>query len=78
MSEKKRLVDAIRQTEMDKLLVDILAQLDKQLHFTVFEERSQFVQACHSNGASIQQAGDVEFEVIAGREREQRFLMESP
>ena len=77
-SEKKRLVDAIRQTEMDKLLVDILAQLDKQLHFTVFEERSQFVQACHSNGASIQQAGDVEFEVIAGREREQRFLMESP
>ena len=44
-SEKKRLVDAIRQTEVDKLLVDILAQPDKQLHFTVFEERSQFVQA---------------------------------
>ena len=63
-SEKKRLVDAIRQTEVDKLLVDILAQLDKQLHFTVFEERSQFVQAYHSNGASIQQAGDVELEVI--------------
>ena len=63
---------------MDKLLVDILAQLDKQLHFTVFEEHSQFVQACHSNGALIQQVGDVEFEVIAGREREQRFLMESP
>ena len=31
---------------------------------------------CHSDGASIQQAGDVEFEVIAGREREQCFLME--
>ena len=32
-SEKKRLVDAIRQTEVDKLLVDILAQLYyKQLH----------------------------------------------
>ena len=77
-SEKKRLVDAIRQTEMDKLMVDILAQLDKQLHFTVFEECSQFVQACHSIGASIQQVGDVEFEVIAGREREQRYLMESP
>ena len=26
-SKKKRLVDAIRQTEVDKLLVDILAQL---------------------------------------------------
>ena len=77
-SEKKRLVDAIRQTEVDKFLVDFLAQLDKQLHFTVFEERSQFAQACHSNGVSIQQAGDVEFKVIAGREREQRFLMESP
>ena len=52
-SEMKRLVDAIRQTEVDKLLVDILAQLDKQLQFTVFEERSQFVQACHLNGALI-------------------------
>ena len=77
-SEKKRLVDAIRQTEVDKFLVDFLAQLDKQLHFTMFEERSQFAQACHLNGVSIQQAGDVEFEVIAGWEREQRFLMESP
>ena len=43
-SEKQHLVDAIRQTDVDKLLVDILAQLDKQLHFTVFEERGQFVQ----------------------------------
>ena len=34
---EKRLVDAIRLTEVDKLMVDILAQLDKQLHFTVFE-----------------------------------------
>ena len=33
---------------------------------------------CHSNGASIQQAGDGEFVVIAGREGEQLFLMESP
>ena len=65
--EKKRVVDAIRQTEDDKLLVFILAQLDVQLHFTVFEERSQFVQAFHSNGASIHQAGDVEFHVNAGR-----------
>ena len=64
---EKRLVDAIRRTEVDKLLVDILAQLDKQLHSTVFEECSQLVQAFHSNGASIQQAGDVEFDVIAGR-----------
>ena len=32
------------QTDVDKLLVDILAQLDKQLHFTVFQERDQFVQ----------------------------------
>ena len=77
-SEKKSLVDAIRQTKVDKLLVDILAQLDKQLHFTVFEERSQFVQVCHSNGTLIQPAGYVEFEVIAGWEREQRFLMELP
>ena len=65
--EKKRLFDAIPQIEVDKLIVDILAQLDKQLHSTVFEECSQFVQAFHSNGASIQQAGDVEFDVIAGR-----------
>ena len=33
---------------------------------------------CHSNGASIQRAGDGEFVVIAGREGEQLFLMESP
>ena len=64
---EKRLVDAIRRTEVDKLLVDILAQLDKQLHSTVFEKCSQLVQAFHSNGASIQQAGDVEFDEIAGR-----------
>ena len=39
---EKRLVDAIRRTEVDNLLIDILAQLDKQLHFTVFEERSLY------------------------------------
>lgn len=43
-SEKKRLVDAVRQTDVDRFLVDILAQLDKQLHFTVFQERCQFLQ----------------------------------
>ena len=64
---EKRLVDAIRWTEMDKLLVDILAQRDKHLHSTVFEECSKLVQAYHSDGASIQQAGDVEFDEIAGR-----------
>ena len=43
-SEKKLLVDAVRHTDVDTLLVDILAYLEKQLHFTVFEERSLFMQ----------------------------------
>ena len=42
--EKKRLVEAVRQTDIEKLLRDIVERLNKQLHFTVFEERGLFLQ----------------------------------
>ena len=48
-SEKKVLVNAVHQTNIEKLLNDILAQLGKQLHFTVFEERGRFLQTLSSS-----------------------------
>ena len=48
-SEKKVLVNAVHQTNIEKLLNDILEQLGKQLHFTVFEERGRFLKTLSSS-----------------------------
>ena len=40
-SERRRLMDKVRQTSVNQLLADAMTQLEKQLHSTTFEERGR-------------------------------------
>ena len=42
--ERKCLISAVRQIDIGKFLIDIIEKLNKQLHFTEFEECGRFLQ----------------------------------